>query len=219
MTEVVLMENELLKKLAAKTLAKDELRRKVEHDFSLLPTLLTGLSSPKAAIRYGCAKILMDLSAEYPEKLYSYMDTFVALLDSKYRILTWNAMAIIANLAKVDKEQKFDAAFDRYYGFLNDEYMVTVANVVGNSGKIALAKPYLVPRITEKLLTVEHLAVTPHLTEECKRVIAEKAIGAFDLFFDKVTQKGKVFAFVEKQLNSSRLPLRIQAESFLKKWH
>jgi hypothetical protein len=218
MTEVVLMENELLKKLAAKTLTKDELRRKVEHDFSLLPTLLTGLSSPKAAIRYGCAKILMDLSAEYPEKLYPYMDTFVGLLDSKYRILTWNAMAIIANLAKVDKEQKFDAAFDRYYGFLNDEYMVTVANVVGNSGKIALAKPYLVPRITEKLLTVEHLAVTPHLTEECKRVIAEKAIGAFDLFFDKVTQKGKVFAFVEKQLNSSRLPLRIQAESFLKKW-
>jgi hypothetical protein len=218
MTEVVLMENELLKKLAAKTLTKDALRRKVEHDFSLLPTLLTGLSSPKAAIRYGCAKILMDLSAEYPEKLYPYMDTFVGLLDSKYRILTWNAMAIIANLAKVDKEQKFDAAFDRYYGFLNDEYMVTVANVVGNSGKIALAKPYLVPRITEKLLTVEHLAVTPHLTEECKRVIAEKAIGAFDLFFDKVTQKGKVFAFVEKQLNSSRLPLRIQAESFLKKW-
>jgi hypothetical protein len=213
------VENELLKKLAAKTLTKDELRRKVEHDFSLLPTLLTGLSSPKAAIRYGCAKILMDLSAEYPEKLYPYMDTFVGLLDSKYRILTWNAMAIIANLAKVDKEQKFDAAFDRYYGFLNDEYMVTVANVVGNSGKIALAKPYLVPRITEKLLTVEYLSVTPHLTAECKRVIAEKAIGAFDLFFDKVTQKGKVFAFVEKQLNSSRLPLRIQAESFLKKWH
>ena len=136
----------------------------------------------------------MDLSAEHPEKLYHYMDTFVGLLDSKYRILTWNAMAIIANLAKVDEEKKFDAAFDKYYGFLNDEYMVTVANVVGNSGKIALAKPYLVPKITEKLLTVEHIAVTPHLTEECKRVIAEHAIGAFDLFFDKVTQKGKVFA-------------------------
>jgi hypothetical protein len=212
------MENELLKKLAAKTLSKDELRRKVEHDFNLLPTLLTGVSSPKAAIRYGCAKILMDLSAEYPEKLYPYMDTFIALLGSKYRILTWNAMAIIANLAKVDKEQKFDAVFDRYYGFLNDEYLVTVANVVGNSGKIALAKPYLVPKITEKLLTVEHIAVTPHLTEECKRVIAEHAIGAFDLFFDKIKQKEKVFAFVERQLNSSRSTLRVQAENFLKKW-
>ena len=212
------MENELLKKLAAKTLTKDELRRKVEHDFSLLPTLLTGLSSPKAAIRYGCAKILMDLSAEYPDKLYPYMDTFVALLGSKYRILTWNAMAIITNLAKVDKEQKFDAVFDRYYSFLNEEYMVTVANVVGNSGKIALAKPYLIPKITEKLLTVENLSVTPHLTDECKRVIAEAAIGAFDLFFDKVEQKEKVLAFVERELNSSRKHLSVQAESFLKKW-
>jgi hypothetical protein len=212
------MENELLKKLAAKTLTKDELRRKVEHDFSLLPTLLTGLSSPKAAIRYGCAKILMDLSAEYPEKLYPYMDTFVVLLGSKYRILTWNALAIIANLVKVDREQKFEAVFDRYYSFLNEEYMVTVANVVGNSGKIALAKPYLIPKITEKLLTVENLSVTPHLTDECKRVIAEAAIGAFDLFFDKVEQKEKVLAFVERQLNSSRKHLSVQAESFLKKW-
>jgi hypothetical protein len=212
------MENELLQKLAAKTLTKDELRRKVEHDFSLLPTLLTGLSSPKAAIRYGCAKILMDLSAEYPEKLYPYMDTFVVLLGSKYRILTWNALAIIANLVKVDREQKFEAVFDRYYSFLNEEYMVTVANVVGNSGKIALAKPYLIPKITEKLLTVENLSVTPHLTDECKRVIAEAAIGAFDLFFDKVEQKEKVLAFVERQLNSSRKHLSVQAESFLKKW-
>jgi hypothetical protein len=212
------MENELLKKLADKTLTRNELRRKVEHDFSLLPTLLAGLSSPKAAIRYGCGKVLMDLSAEYPDKLYPHMDAFVALLNSKYRILTWNAMAIIANLAKVDKEQKLDAVFDKYYSFLNDEYMVTVANVVGNSGKIALAKPYLVPKITAKLLTVEHIAVTLHLTDECKRVIAGHAIGAFDLFFDKVTQKEQVLAFVERQLNSSRKTLGIQAESFLKKW-
>jgi len=212
------MENELLKKLADKCLTKDDLRQKVEQDFSLLPILLDGVSSQKAAVRYGCAKILMDLSVEYPEKLYPHMDTFVELLDSKYRILTWNAMAIIANLSKVDRDQKFDAVFGKYYSFLGNEYMVTVANVVGYSGKIALAKPYLIPKITEKLLTVENISVTPHLTEECKRVIAETAIGSFDLFFDKVKQKEKVFSFVERQLNSSRRTLRIQAESFLKKW-
>lgn len=212
------MENELLRKLADKSLAKDELHQMVERDFSLLPILLNGVSSPKAAIRYGCAKILMDLSVEHPEKLCPYMDAFMWLLDSKYRILTWNAMAIIANLSRVDKEKKFDAIFDKYYGFLNDDYLVTVANVVGNSGKIALAKPYLIPKITEKLLTVEHIAVTPHLTEECKRVIAEQAIETFDQFFDKVQQKEKVFSFVEKQLNSSRKTLKNTAEKFLKKW-
>lgn len=212
------MENELLAKLADKSLTKDDLRQKVEQDFSLLPILLNGVSSPKAAIRYGCAKVLMDLSAEYPEKLYPHMDTFVELLDSKYRILTWNAMAIIANLAKIDRDQKFDAVFDKYYSFLDNEYMVTVANVVGYSGKIASSKPYLIPKITEKLLTVENISLTMHLTEECKRVIAEQAIGSFDLFFDKIKQKEKVFSFVERQLNSSRRTLRIQAENFLKKW-
>jgi hypothetical protein len=214
------VENELLMKLADKTLTKEGLRQKVKQNFDLLPVLLEGTCSPKAAVRYGCAKVLMDLSAEYPEKLYPYMDAFIDLLDSKYRILTWNAMAVIANLAKVDREQKFDAVFDKYYGFLNNEYMVTVANVVGNSGKIALAKPYLIPRITAELLKVEHVSVTPHLTEECKRVIAEHAVKTFDLFFDRIEEKEKkkVLGFVERQLDSSRRKLRTKAEDFLEKW-
>jgi hypothetical protein len=214
------MGNELLLKVANKTLTKEELRQKVIQDFDLLLVLLKGVSSPKATVRYGCAKVLMDLSEEYPEKLYLHMDAFIELLDSKYRILTWNAMAIIANLAKVDTDQKFDAIFDKYYGFLNNEYMVTVANVVGNSGKIALAKPHLLHKITAELLKVENISLTPHLTEECKRVIAEKAIGTFDLFFDKIEEKEKkkVLSFVERQRDSSRRTLRTKAADFLKKW-
>jgi hypothetical protein len=214
------MDNELLVKLADKTLTKEELRRKAEKNFGLVPLLLQGVYSPKAAVRYGCAKVLMDLSEEYPAELYPYMDAFIGLLDSKYRILTWNAMAVIANLAKVDREQKFDAAFEKYYSFLDNEYMITVANVVGNSGKIALAKTYLIPRITDELLKVEHVSVTPHLTEECKRVIAQHAIGTFDLFFDKIEEKEKkkVLAFVERHLDSSRIALATKAADFLKKW-
>jgi len=214
------MGNELLVKLADKSLTKDGLRQRVEQDFGLVPVLVEGTGSAKAAVRYGCAKVLMDLSAEYPERLYPYMDSFIGLLDSKYRILMWNALAIIANLAKVDEEKKFDAVFDKYYSFLDNEYMVTVANTVGNSGKIALAKPYLIPRITRELLAVEDVSVTSHLTEECKRVIAEKAIMTFDLFFDKLEEKEKkkVFGFVERQLGSSRRTLSSKAAGFLEKW-
>jgi len=214
------MADELLVKLADKSLTKEGLRRRVEQDFGLLPVLLEGTGSAKAAVRYGCAKALMDLSAEHPEQLYPYMDSFIALLDSKYRILTWNALAIIANLAAVDGDKKFDAAFDKYYGFLDNEYMVTVANTVGNSAKIALAKPYLIPRITAELLKVENVSLTPHLTEECKRVIAEHAVKTFDLFFDKLGEKEKkeVLGFVERQLNSSRTTLSAKATGFLEKW-
>ncbi len=214
------MGSELFLKLADKSLTKDDLRRRVEQDFGLIPFLIEGTSSSKANVRYGCAKVLMDLSEEHPEQLYPYMDYFIGLLDSNYRILTWNALAIIANLTEVDVEKKFDAIFDKYYRFLNNEYMVTVANTVGNSGKIALAKPYLLAKITNELLKTEHVSVTPHLTEECKRVIAEVAIKTFELFFDKLyeKEKKKVIAFVERQLRSSRQTLSKKAKAFLKKW-
>ena len=212
------MENEFLQGLADKSLTREELLKKVTLDFNLLPIILKGVSSSKAAIRYGCAKILMDLSEEHPQQLYPYMDIFVDLLDSKYRILIWNAMAVIANLTKIDDERKFDAIFDKYFSFVNDEYMVTVASMVGNSGKIALAKPYLIERITNELLKVENISTTAHLTEECKRVIAEAAIKSFSRFFDKVGQKDKVITFVERQLKSSRRSLRKEAEKFLKNY-
>jgi len=212
------MENSFLHKLSDKSMTKEELLKKVKLDFSLLPTIFEGVSSSKAAIRYGCAKVLMDLSEEHPQQLYSYMDFFVDLLDSKYRILTWNAMAVIANLAKIDKDGKFDAVFEKYYSFINDAYLVTVASLVGHSGKIAVAKPHLIEKITNELLKIEHISITPHLTEECKRVIAEHAIKSFYMFFDGVERKDKVIAFVERQLKSSRKSLREEAENFLKKY-
>lgn len=215
------MESDVARKLAEKKITKQQLLKMVESDFTLLPVVIGGVSSPKATVRYGCAKVLVDLTAEHPEKLYPHMDFFVELLDSKHRILVWNAMAAIANLCAVDVNKKFDAAFDKYYGFLNDEYMVTVANVVGNSAKIALAKPYFVPKITDKLLAVDQLQVTPHLTDECRRVIAEKAIDTFNQYFSKMDakEKARVLSFVNKHMHSSRASLKKEAERFLKKWN
>ena len=201
-----------------KNLTKEELLSRVKQDFSLIPLLLEGVSNPKAAIRYGCSNVLMDLSEKHPEKLYPYFDFFVNLLDSKYRILTWNALAIIANLTRADTDNKFDAIFVKYYSFLDNEYMVTVANVVGNSGKIALAKPYLISEITDELLKVQSLSITPHLTDECKRVITQQTINTFDQFFNRINQKELVLSFVKSHVDSPRKKLKTAAKNFLKKW-
>jgi hypothetical protein len=212
------MESRFLQKLGDKSITKNQLLEKVKHNYDLIPELLSGISSSKPTIRYGCGKILMDISEEKPDKLYPYMDFFIKLLESKYRILTWNAIIIIANLTKIDKENKFESIFERYYSFLENDYIVTVANVVGNSGKIALAKPHLTQKITDKLLTVENISTTPHLSEECKRVITEHTIKSFNMFFPQIKQKEKVISFVKKHLNSSRKTLRTESENFLKKW-
>jgi hypothetical protein len=212
------MNSVLLQELADKKICKEMLFKKVEANFELLPEVFSGVSSPKATVRYGCSSILVDLSAKYPNKLISRMDSFIALLESKYRILIWNALAAIANLCPVDVDKKFDAIFDKYFGFLQNEYLVTIANVVGNSSKIANAKPYLIPKITPALLSIERISITPHLTEECKRVVAEKTVDSLSQFYDKMNaeEKAKVFSFVKRQVCSSRKSLREKAELFLK---
>ena len=210
--------SELVQVLVDKTMTKEELLDMVKQDFSLIHLLLIGIASSKPAVRYGCAKVLMDLSEEYPENLYPHLDSFIDLLDCKYRILTWNALTIIANLARVDADKKFDAIFGKYYSFLDNDYMVTVVNVVGNSGTIADAKPYLIPKIADELLKVKDISTGPHLTQECKRVIAQQTIKSLDLFFDRIDQKERVISFVEACLDSPREKLRTAAENFLEKW-
>lgn len=210
------MYDEVLKDLGNKKITKGKLHQMVEHNFELLPVLVEGMSSQKASIRYGSGKVLMDLSEKYPEKLYPHINSFIDLLDSKYRIIIWNSMAIIANITSVDTEKKFDKIFNKYSSFLRDDYMITVANAINNLGKIAKAKPYLIQKITKKILEVENIELTPHLTEECKRVIAEQAIGSFDLFFDNIDDKNTVLSFVERQLKSSRKSLRSKAAVFVK---
>ncbi len=77
----------LLKKLANKVITKQTLCSMVEADFDLLPEVMDGLSSSKASVRYGCAAVLVNLTTIHPNELYPYLDTFIALLDSKHRIL------------------------------------------------------------------------------------------------------------------------------------
>lgn len=213
------MQIKLVEKLADKTITKEDLLEKAKKNHNLLPEIVDGMNSSKAAIRYGCGKVLMDFSEKNPEKLYPFMDFFIKLLDSQYRILIWQSIAIIANLTKVDKDNIFDQNFEKYYSLINNDYMVTVANIVGHSGKIALAKPHLISKITNKLLSVENLKTTPHLTPECKNVIAEQAITTFNMFYDRIDNKKDVITFVEKQLNSSRKTLKIKANEFLSKWN
>lgn len=214
------MKTSMLEKLAEKTITKTECYQAVTQDFSLLPEVLSGVSSPKASVRYGCSSVLLELSAKYPEKLYPHIDTFINLLDSPYRILKWNATAILANLARVDAQKKLDAQMGKYFGLINDGYLVTAANVVANAGKIAVAKPYLAGQITAELLKVPDLAVTPHLTEECKRVLAEHAIRSFGQFFNGLgeQEKAAVLGFVRNQQGSSRKTLQAEADAFLKRW-
>ena len=209
-------EGNYLYKLGKNEISTEELIKNVKDDFSLISMILEGVSSTNPRIKFGCAKILSKISEEHPEKLYKEIDFFIDLLDIENNIIKWNAMDVIANLVCVDTKKKFDDIFTKYYSFINSDTMVTVAHVVDNSGKIALAKPYLINQITNELLKLEKISTKPRLTQECKNILFGKAIIAFDQYFDQIEKPKEVISFIKRQLKNTRAATKIKAEKFLK---
>lgn len=202
----------ILERLENKEIKSEELADEVLRNSDLLPELLKGLSLSKAPIKFCSAKTLRTISEKKPELLYPELKFFIQLLESENNIIKWNAMDILANLVKVDTKRKFDKIFDKYYGGLEDESMVTAAHVVDNSGKIAKAKPYLAGKITTELLRVEKIP----RNQECRNILMGKTILAFNMYWDQIDNKDEVNAFVRRQLNNTRHATKNKAEKFLR---
>lgn len=203
-----------LDKLGNKEIHPEDLIIEVRQNLKMLPRIIDGVSSSNANIKFGCAKILRAISSEKPEKLYQEMDLFIELLDSPNNIIKWNAVDIVANLTKVDKENKFDEIFEKFYGMLSEKSMVTAAHVIDNSGKIARVKPHLTDKITDELLKVENIP----RTQECKNILMGKTILAFGSYFEQIEDKDEVILFVKKRLKNSRNATKVKAEKFMKKY-
>ena len=204
------MEAVAKKKNKAEALAKRVIRNPIS-----LSELLEGIYSEKAAIKFKSAKILRIISEEKPGLLYPKWDFFEKLLDSENNIIKWNAMDVIANLTRVDSRNRFDKIFRKFYGMLYEGSLITAAHVVGNSWKIAKAKPGLGSRITSELLKVEKI---PLSTEECRNILKCHAILSFSEYFGQIKEKGKVKSFARRELKNTRNATRSKAEKFLKKF-
>jgi len=206
-----------MEELAKKETTAEEVARSVIDNPALLSQIFDGVSSENPRIKFKCAKALRTISEEHPELLYPTIDFFIDLLDNDNNILKWTAIDIVGNLTSVDSANKFDRIFKKYYGFLSDDSMITVAHIVDNSGKIAKAKPHLASAITGELLQIEQIPIKPRLTQECKNILLGKVIVAFGAYFDQITDKNSVISFVRRQLHNTRNSTKVKAERFLRK--
>jgi len=180
---------------------------------SFVATLISSLAA-KDSSKYAYAKALSLLAAKYPNLLYPHFDYFVSLLNSRYKILKWNAILILANLITIDVEHKFDRVFDEYYHHLWDGDLITAANIVGASGKIALARPDLRDKITSEILKVD---VIPLPTTECREIARGKALLAFTEYYANLDENEFENEFIRRCLQSRRPATRKKAEGLLKK--
>ena len=181
--------------------------------------LVEGLKASKGTIRYAYDKVLRLVSEQRPELIYPHFDAFVDFLDSDNSFLKWGAILTLANLVAVDEDGRFEKIFSRYYAPISGPAMVTAANIIGGSVKIAKARPELTERITREILKVEKAHYERHgsPSPECRNVAIGQAIDSFDQFFDQIEDKVAVVRFVKRQLKNTRKPVVKGAEKFLKK--
>jgi hypothetical protein len=207
------MNDYLLSELKKKSNNADLIVELIFQDLSLIRDLIYAISSGDSTVRFKCAKVLRILSKANPKLLYPYFDFFSTLLDNQNNIIKWNTMDIIANIAEIDTEGKFEKIFKKYYGLLDEGSLITAGHVVDNSGKIANVKHNLREQITDHLISVERIDLP---TEECRSILSGKVIQAFGQYINHIKYNNDVIAFIERHLKSDRNATRKKAEKLLK---
>lgn len=113
------------------------------------------LTHPHIMVYYNCFYILDVASAKHPELFMAHWDDFTALLDHKNSYHRDIGLTLIANLTRVDEQNRFDVLFDRYFSHLRDQKFMTSVHCIKNSQKIMRHKPQLIPRIVPLLISTD----------------------------------------------------------------
>ena len=183
-----------------------------------IAALVEALQVEESPKKYAYEKALRRVSEIRPERLYSHFDVFTRMLDNENSFLKWGAIMTVSNLAGVDTKKRFEDIFRKYYAPVGGPVMVTAANVISNSGKIARAKPALAVPVTKEILKVEkaNYLNKGEPSPECRNVAIGHAIDALDQFYDRIGTKTKVLNFVKRQLKNSRKQVVKKAERFMR---
>jgi len=204
----------MLPDLNDKNMNVETMAKKALKDGKILSELLSNLKTKNETVRYNSSKVLNLLSKKNPEALFPQWGYFVELLSSDHTYWKLSVIPILANLARVDTENKFEEIFERYFGLLNDRSVIPAAWVAANSGRIARFKPGLQRRITDRLLSIDQT----HHDPERKDLIKSGAIESFAEYFGESKDQKKILEFVKKQEECKSPKTRKLARAFLEKW-
>lgn len=182
-------------------------------DKKIIIAAMNNLESNKEKLRNNAFNILLPISLNNPQELYPEWDRIVKILKKEEVSNKYVAIPLIANLVRVDKNNKFDKIFKYYFGLINHESPVVSPHIAGNSGKIINAKPYLQKKILDILMTTDEKSKCRH-----KELLKSYVIDALDECFPDLNNKNEVLNFVERQTKSDSPKTKKRAKEFLKKY-
>jgi hypothetical protein len=198
--------------LEKRTLEQQKKAESALKEPKLFADLLEGLSSKNSVFRYENFKAVYFISEDHPDALYPKWDLFENMLKSENAASVFQAIHILASLAKVDREGKFERIFSPFFDLLNGCELIPASHVAYVSDKIVNAKPNLVDRIAERLLNLDNATYTH------KELVQANALKSFSGFFDKISDKDKVISLAKDLQKSKSSKAKKEAAAFLEKW-
>jgi hypothetical protein len=135
------------------TRPKDLYARHVrEQPEQYVGAIVSGLGSGSRRVENGCAELASLLSAEAPQLLYPHVDLFIGNLGSGEKVLRWEAVCTLGNLAAIDRAGKLPPQLPILISFLRDESIVLAGHAVRALAKVAVAHPREAGRVFEALV-------------------------------------------------------------------
>jgi hypothetical protein len=164
--------------------------------------------------RYASHLALVLLSERHPELLYDRWDYFSDLLRAEKGHPKYNAIYILANLARVDNEKKFDRTFRAYFDLLDDPSITVAAHTAANASKIARFRSDLQSRVTKELLAIGSGTGLPSNRTDLVRGYAIQALAEY---FDEAQDREEIIEFVYRQTQSTSPKTKKLAKEFLRR--
>jgi len=190
----------------------------IEHP-EWVPRLLEIMRSEKSSVKYQADKVIRQLAADRPDLVLPFFDDIVAQIEHTNSFMRWGAIQTLGQLVPKDQENRFGRHYGHFFDLINDPSMITAGNVIGQTGPIVLARPQDEPDITRRLLQVRDNTYwyKGQPSPECKNIVCGMVIDCFDQFFDLLSRKPDMMAFVMGLRDNTRKAVVKKAEHFLKK--
>lgn len=162
-------------------------------------------------IRYQSYLTILNISENYPERLYDKWDVFSSLIGHDSVDYRFIAIHIIPNLVKADTENRFDDILEKYFSLLDGDSLIVSANVAKGAGKVVTNGPRYGKKVTEKLLGIDNTGHEPGR----KALIKSYAIDSISQYYDDIEDKTPVVEFVKAQLKSTSPRTKKSAKAFI----
>lgn len=208
-------EYDLIMKISDKNVNVDEFVEMTLKDPSIRNTIVNlMLKNEKIMVYYHSYYIVSKASQLKPGVFYKYWDDFASLLNHKNSYHRDFALVLLANLSKVDNENKFVLLFDEYFSHINDVKFSTARQCIQNTAKILANKEELTGDVVDTLLDVNNRCNFP---EKQKALLKSDVIELFDEYYEQISKKEDVNRFVKEELGSISPKTRKEAKYFVRK--